>query len=156
MRAPYSAMSMTGRSDLSVIGALLSVGSGILLAGVEDGQHLYGVGDAIDEDVVGCDQGFAGAGHSARAVHIGMGGQAFGGVANGVAEPLCGGRVVRLYEVDDAFEIVQRTFVPDQWEHQAFLRRSMILCIRAMTSSCGMRGLLDASLASTFARNQAS
>lgn len=36
-------------------GALLSVMSGILLAGVEDGHHLYCVGDAIDEDVIGRD-----------------------------------------------------------------------------------------------------
>ena len=127
-----------------------------MLAGVEDGQHLYGVRDAIDEDVVGSDQGFARSGDTAGPIRIGMVGQTFGRVANGVADPSRGDGIVRFYKIDNGFEIIEGIIVPDQGQHQAGLRRSMIFCMRAMTSSCGMPRDFFAILASTFARNQAS
>lgn len=67
--------------------------SGILLAGVLDGQYLYDFGaDAIDEHIVGGDDRFACFGSSPGTVHIGMIGQSFGNIFDQFSEPSgCGG-----------------------------------------------------------------
>jgi hypothetical protein len=44
--------------------------SGVTLAGVEDGEDLDRLGDAVDEDIVGMDHRLAGAGDAAGAVEI--------------------------------------------------------------------------------------
>jgi len=55
--------------------------SGILLAGVLDGQHFYDVcSDTVDEHVVGGDEGFPRLGDTTGAVHVRMIGQALGGI----------------------------------------------------------------------------
>lgn len=65
-----------GQSGYAIFGGVgqgEGVESGVLLAGVFDGEYLYSLrGHAIDEDIVGRDEGFACAGHAARAIHIGM------------------------------------------------------------------------------------
>ncbi len=93
-------------------------GSGILLAGMMKRQHLNGVSlYAIDEDVVWRDQGFPRAGDAAGPIHIGMVGQVIGGVADRSAYAFGGGRVVRFYGGDDAFEFSQRAGSPDDRQH---------------------------------------
>lgn len=130
--------------------------SGILLAGVEDGEHFDDVGHPIDENVVGMDDRLARAGDAAGAMDQGMIGEALCGGPDRVADALGGDRVTQFDEIDNRFEILQRLRVPDQRDHQPFLRRSMMACIRAMTSSCGMPGALDARRDSILARNHAS
>lgn len=127
-----------------------------MLAGVFDGEYLDDRGHLIDDDIIGRNQGFASAWHAASTIYIRMVRQAICGMTDGIAGPIGCGRVLRFDEAKDAFEIIQRLGMPDERQHQAFLRRSMMACIRAIASSCGMPGLSDAILASIVARNQAS
>lgn len=91
---------------------------GILLAGVMDGQHLYGVrSDAIDENIVGMDDRFPRARDATGPVHIGMIGQAIGRLAYDSANSLGGGWIVRFNIVDDIFEFSQRAGLPDDRQH---------------------------------------
>ena len=92
--------------------------SGVLLAGVVDGQHFYDVrSDAIDENIVGMDDRFPGARDSARPIHIGMVRQAIGRLAYDSANSLGSGWIVRFNIVDDVFELSQRAGLPDNRQH---------------------------------------
>lgn len=127
-----------------------------MLAGMHDAHHLDEVANAVDQDVVGMDHRFSRAGDATGPVEIGMIGQAFGGVADRRGEPRRRWRVSRIDEVDDGFEFLQRLRVPEDRPHQRALRRSRMACTRAMASSCGMPGVLEANRGSILARNHAS
>ena len=86
---------------------------GILLAGVVDRQHLYRVNlDAINENIVGMNHGFACAGDATGAVHIGVIGQAIGAMPDRSTNAFGCCRVACLYIVDDAFKLPQRFWLP--------------------------------------------
>lgn len=90
-------------------------GSGVLLAGVEEREDLDGLCcDTVDQDVVGMDHRFARAGHAARAVDIGVIGQAAGGVKDRIAELLGGGRTAGSDIGDDFAHALARLGAPDQ------------------------------------------
>jgi len=64
--------------------------SGVLLPCVQNGEHLDHVGHTVDENIIGMDDRFSRAGHSAGAMDIGMFGQQFGGVNDGPLQALGG------------------------------------------------------------------
>ena len=123
---------------------------------MEDAQHFDHVGDAIDEDVVGVDDRLARAGQAAGAVEKRMRGQAFRGVPDrGIEASRCGG--ITLGDIVENAEQVRGGLVcPDEGQGHFALCFSMIAWAIAMTSSCGMRGAVDAIAFSTLARNHAS
>ncbi|EQB33967.1 hypothetical protein M529_01190 [Sphingobium ummariense RL-3] len=62
-----------------------------IAGGMDQSQHLYRFkGHAIDEDMVGVDNGFARSGFTTGAVHIGMVGQVIRRMHDGIAQPDCG------------------------------------------------------------------
>lgn len=73
-----------------------------MLAGVIDVQHFHDVtGDAVDEDIVGGDDGFPRVGHAPGTVHEGKVGQPLGIMFEQVGEADGGGGIAVRYIVDD-------------------------------------------------------
>jgi len=90
--------------------------SGVTLAGVEDGEDLDRLGDAVDEDVVGMDHRLAGAGDTAGAVEIGVLDDPVRGVAYCFTQSP---RSIGMSVGNMGRDIVQRPtcrWPPDQWE----------------------------------------
>lgn len=129
--------------------------SGILLAGVDERQYLDRLDrDAVDEDIIGVNHGFAHAGHAAGTMRIGMVGQIVGSVPDGGIEAFGRHFVARADIVEDGQEGRFGLVIPDDRQGHLYLSRTA--CALAMTASCGMRGLVEASARSTLARTHAS
>jgi len=112
------------------------VASGILLAGVFDGQYFYDVGsDTIDKHVVGGDEGFPRLRDATGAIHVRMIGQASGGIFQQFCKASSSGWIAIRDIVDDAPSILARDRAPDDVRHQACLAffASMIARSSAMT-----------------------
>ena len=93
--------------------------SGILLAGVFDGEDFDGVErDAIDHDIVGRDNRFACAGTAAGAVHMGMVDQPFGGLLEQLGKAQCCRRVAVGNIVENIASVLSRLGAPDDVRHQ--------------------------------------
>lgn len=110
--------------------------SGILLAGVLDGQYFYGfVVDAIDEHIIGGDEGFPRLGDTTGAIHVRMIGQASGGIFQQFCKASSSGGIAIRDIVNDAPSVLARDRAPDDVRHQACLAffASMIARSSAMT-----------------------
>lgn len=110
--------------------------------------------DAVDEDIIGMNHGFARAGRAAWAMRIGVVGQIVGSVPDGGIEALGRSFVARADIVEDGEEGRFGLVIPDDRQGHLYLSRTA--CALAMTASCGMRCLVDASARSTLARTHAS
>ena len=94
------------------------MGSGILLAGVEERKYLNPVGhDAIHKDVIGVDHRFPRAGDAAGTMEIGMVGKPIGSVADSCAYPVGRRRVPHFDIVDNLFEFSESACSPDDRKH---------------------------------------
>ena len=95
------------------------MGSWIVLAGVEDGDHLDGVRqNPIDQNVIGVDHRLARARHPARPVDVGMFRQALGGVADQGGQALRCQRIALADEGGDVEQVMASLWTPDQPQHQ--------------------------------------
>lgn len=95
------------------------LGSWIVLAGVEDGDHLDGVRQyPIDQNIIGVDHRLARAGHPTGAVDVGMLRQALGGVADQGGQALRCQRIALADEGGDVEQVMARLGAPDQPQHQ--------------------------------------
>ena len=110
--------------------------SRILLAGVFDGQYFYDVGsNTVDEHVIGGDEGFPRVGDATSAIHVGMIGQASGGILQQFCKASSSGGIAIGDIVNDPPSILARYRAPDNVRHQACLAffASMIARSSAMT-----------------------
>lgn len=84
---------------------------------MDDGQNLYDLGhDAIDEDIVGMHDRLARAREAARAVNIGMMGQALGSMSEQLAQA-CGRSGIAIGNiVDDGSGVLPGLGTPDEFQ----------------------------------------
>lgn len=93
-----------------------------MLAGVEDGQYFYDFGAyAVNEHIVRGDDRLARIGDAPGTVHIGMIGEALGGIFEQIGKASGSGGIAIRNIVDDAVGIFERLRAPDDVRHQACL-----------------------------------
>jgi hypothetical protein len=108
--------------------------SGILLAGVEDGEDVDDVrSDAVDENVIGVNDRLARAGDATGTMDIRVVWQAIGGMLDHGFEPVRCGDVACGDIVEDVEEIGGGVVGPDDGERHFGRCRSMILRASAIT-----------------------
>jgi hypothetical protein len=104
-----------------------------LLPGVQHGEDVDRLADAVDEDVVGMDDRLARAGDAAGAMDQRVIGEALGGVLNRRADAVGGGRIAMSDVCGDLVQVVPNLGTGNQRQRHRCLARSMMALISAIT-----------------------